>query len=1376
MDWYKNRTMVRYVATGFLAGFLFPLFGFLLEFNMGHLPYTFGSFLSVHQTQPLIWIIELTPLVFGYAAGLLGQQHSFSIAFSQAKKEWETTFDAFSDPVFIVDKDGCIIRCNHAVLDRLNSTYIKVLGRKLTEVLSEGLEENIGEVNYSDSEFPWLKRIYDKTICPVNIEGMSENVICILHDVTERVRVNEQLRKLSRAVEQSGSTIVISDVTGNIEYANKKFVETTGYTLEEVIGQNPRVLKSGYTSPEEYKNLWETISAGGEWHGEFHNRKKNGDLYWESAIISPIINEGGKITHFLAVKEDITARKEALEALSASEAEMRAFFSAMMDVIVVYDSKGRYLKIAPTNQSNLYRPPADMVGKTVTELFPPDQAAFFLGNIRQTLKTGKLTSVEYSLTIDNKMVWFSALVSPMTSDSVIWVAHDITARKQAEERLEVESNLLSTLINNIPDYIYVKDMQGRKIISNIADWRNGSGGKAMEDVLGKTDFDTYPPELAARFWADDKSVLDSGIPIISREEPGRDSQGNTIWVSTTKVPLRDGNGQITGLVGVGRDITAQKRIELETNRQKQYFEALVHASPVAIVVLDSEEKIISSNPAFENLYGYVNTEIIGVNLDDLIANSETREEAVRYTHVVKTQAVHFIGKRKRKDNFLVDVEIFGVPVFVDGQKTGTLAMYHDISELVRAQREAEESNRSKSEFLANMSHEIRTPMNGVIGMLELALDTKLTSEQTDYLQTSLHSAEALLSLLNDILDFSKIEAGKLELEAINFSLRNAVEDVAYTLAKRAQDKGLEMACLVDPDLASSLRGDPGRLRQILVNLVGNAIKFTHQGEIVIRAEPGENTDRHVTVHFSVQDTGIGIPYERQAAVFERFTQADGTTTRTYGGTGLGLTISKQLVEVMGGRIGLESKPGIGTTFWFDLQFEKLLPEKRGVTGPLTSGPANLGRARVLVVDDNQTNRMVLIKNVEALGSRVDAVSSGAKGIESLRNAHRAGDPYHVVLLDMQMPGMDGEQTARAIKSDPSVKDVKILILTSMGQRGDAVRLEALGCSGYLLKPVKQQMLFDAVLAVLGRNEDEAAGLITRHVLTDKRKIGIRLLLAEDNPVNQKLAVILLQKAGYLVDAVETGVQALEKVQTHEYSAVLMDVQMPDMDGFEATRQIRIWEQSNGLHIPIIAMTAHAMAGDRERCIDAGMDDYVTKPLEPRVLFNAIDRWAQSLDSKKISDVEIIQDDNLQDFSADLGRDWLGENIPAASGLTLEPVSISRADSLPEKLPADLESALFRFGDDRDFMKEMCQEFNDHLPERIDEFKSALNDGDINSLCRLAHNLKGVSLNFNAEPLAEAAAKLEICGRQENLAEAPALVEQVEKEITRLQEYLAQQLK
>ena len=1254
MTWLKNRTTVRFAMYGFFGGILFLWFGVWLELQKQDLPITIESYLNLHREYYIFFLLDLAPLVFGILAGLAGLQYNLFNLISQSKKEWETTFDALQDPIFILDKDSHVIRCNHAFIDKLNTSFYNVIGQPIFNMAGM---QGIADIQHTSNEYSWLGRDYAISVCPIQLEKQFSHKLYIFHDITGRKQAEaelEQSETLFRALfDSSPDAVVLIDphapgVSWPIIDCNEAARLMNGYTRQEMIGQSIDILNISSGTEAERIEYLNQLRAAGNLKIETHHRRKDGVIF--PVDVSTSLIAIGERELIIGIDRDITERRRA-------EEELQALFASMTDVIIVYDSEGRYLKIAPTNPSNLYRPPAHMLGKTVTELFPPEQAAFFLENIRRTLSTGELTSVEYSLTLDNKEIWFSALVSPMSSDSVIWVARDITEYK----------------------------------------W-NAS-------------------ELA---------------------------------------------------------------------REKQYFESLVRNSPVAIVVLDNDENISSGNPAFEKLYGFTNDEVMGLNLDALISDEKTRQEAIGYTQDVMNKPVHAIGKRQRKDGSLVDVEIFGVPIILDGKKTGAFAMYHDISEIVRARQEAEEASRTKSEFLANMSHEIRTPMNGVMGMLELALDTQLTPEQKDYLQTSLHSAEALLSLLNDILDFSKIEAGRLDLEKISFSLRNAIEDVAYTLAKRAQDKGLEMACLVDPDLSTNLRGDPGRLRQILVNLVGNAIKFTHQGEIVIRAESHEaqGEDGYITVHFSVQDTGIGIPYERQAAVFDRFTQADGSTTRTYGGTGLGLTICKQLVEIMGGRIGLQSKPGLGTTFWFDIKFEKQPPEKRGKTAPLTLGPLNLTQARILVVDDNQTNRMVLTKNVEALGSRVDAVSSGAKGLESLRNAHRAGDPYHVVLLDMQMPGMDGEQTARAIKSDPSVKDAKIIVLTSMGQRGDAIRLEALGCSGYLLKPVKQQMLFDAVVAVLGRAEDSPPSLITRHQLSEKRKKNLRLLLAEDNPINQKLAIVLLQKAGYSIDAVETGAQAFEKVQSNLYSAVLMDVQMPEMDGLEATRQIRAWEQSNGQHIPIIAMTAHAMPRDRERCLESGMDDYVTKPLEPRVLMNALDRWTQDSFSEKEISVESMQDYSSsggQDFRPDLGDDLFGEPSSPASRETPEPFDqtqdkpapVFQTDASPEKLPADLDAALFRFGGDRAFMMEMCQEFKDHLPGRMEEIKAALRAEDINTLGRLAHNLKGLSMNFSADPLSNLAVRLEACGRDESLDGASLLVEQMEKEAARLQEYISQ---
>jgi PAS domain S-box-containing protein len=884
------------------------------------------------------------------------------------------------------------------------------------------------------------------------------------------------------------------------------------------------------------------------------------------------------------------------------------------DLVYYKDLSGHYIRVSRSLAEFFgVAEPKEVIGKTDADFCSEVYTKQAREDELEIIRTGQsMTKEEKEIRSDKSEIWLLSTKIPLSDDEgniigIIGISRDITARKNAELTVSRERDLLRILIDQLPDRIYAKDTQGKKTVSNQADWQ-ACGGKSANDVLGKTDYDNYPRELADRYWQDDKAVMDSGVAIINREEPGMDVDGNPVWITSTKVPLKNSLGEATGLVGIGRDITDNKLLEDELLRQKEFLSAVNINNPAAILLLDIQQKVTSCNPAFERLYGYSQKEIIGKDLVDLFKMEEIRAEVKESFEEADLHPIHLTRERRKKNGKFVLVEISMAAVTVRGKVRGYVCIYHDITELDQARKEAEEANRLKSEFLANMSHEIRTPMNGVIGMLELALDTDLSTDQRDYLSTSLQSAEALLTLLNDILDFSKIEAKRLELERIPFNLRTTVEDVAYTLAGRADSKGLELICQIDPELHTDLMGDPARLRQILVNLIGNAIKFTSKGEIVIRTEPYQDSETSLTVRFSISDTGIGIPKDRQGAIFDRFTQADGSTTRQFGGTGLGLTICKQLVEMMGGTIGVESQPGSGSTFWFTILYDKCPPSVSPQTEPFVRR-ADIQNVHILGVDDNATNRTILFKMLSGFGCRAEMANNGQSALNMLREAHRQNDPFQIVLLDMQMPGMDGEQTAKLIKSDPDVKEVKIIVLTSMGQRGDGARMQEIGCSGYLLKPVKMKMLLDSLSQVMAQQSVPNGELVTRHTISEKERKDQRLLLAEDNPINQKLAMILLQKAGYSVDLVENGLQAVEQVKKKPYGLVLMDVQMPEMDGYDATRAIRKWEKA-GQHIPIIAMTAGAMKGDRELCLEAGMDDYVSKPLKPELLFETVARFLE----------------------------------------------------------------------------------------------------------------------------------------------------------------------
>jgi PAS domain S-box-containing protein len=675
----------------------------------------------------------------------------------------------------------------------------------------------------------------------------------------------------------------------------------------------------------------------------------------------------------------------------------------------------------------------------------------------------------------------------------------------------------------------------------------------------------------------------------------------------------------------------RKRSEEEARTNHQMIRLLLDSTAEGIYGVDGGGICTFANSACLHSLGYEReSDLIGKEMHDLIHHSKPdgtpfpQAECKMHQAFERGDDSHGDGEILwRKDGTGFPAEFWSHLIIQDSRKIGAVITLMDITErklaekeLVSAKEAAEDANRSKSEFLANMSHEIRTPMNGILGMTELTLDTELTQEQRDNLGLVRLSAESLLTVLNDILDFSKIEAGKLEFESIPFDLRESLGEAMQTLGFRAHQKGLELIYEVLPEVPESLIGDPGRFRQIVVNLVGNAIKFTEHGEIFVSVAAESEQQGKVLLRVSVRDTGIGIPRDRQEKIFEAFSQADGSTTRKFGGTGLGLSISTRLVGMMGGRIWVESEPNKGSTF----SFTCLMEVQENVIAPPIIYASVLGGISVLIVDDNFTNRKVLQGTLSRWGMNSFVVDGGKAAIEEMKRATLEGHPFSMIIVDGQMPEMDGFTLAKQILDRPDLGSPTIVMLTSIGIKGDATRCQQVGISAYLMKPARQSELLETLCRVVRKpTEAESAPLVTRHSLREDRA-HLQILLAEDNVVNQTLAVRLLQKKGYLVTVAGDGLAALDALEKRSFDLVLMDVQMPGLDGFQTTDAIRKKEKSGMRRLPIIAMTAHALKGDQERCIAAGMDGYVSKPIRTADFFATIDSVMEKANSTALDPV------------------------------------------------------------------------------------------------------------------------------------------------------------
>jgi two-component system sensor histidine kinase/response regulator len=871
-----------------------------------------------------------------------------------------------------------------------------------------------------------------------------------------------------------------------------------------------------------------------------------------------------------------------------------------------------------------------------------------------------------------------------------------------------------------------------------------------------------------------------GVPVIAvlRSIPG------SSWFLVARIdkaevfaPLRERLRMIIILIlvlllgaGVGLALVRRRRQVYFFKEQAEMAAALLESQSSlraitasaqdAILMMDDLGRLTFWNPAAERIFGHASAEALGRNLHDLIAPQRFhpahhaafpeflrtgRGAAIGQT--LELQALHKEGREITVALSLSSVQVkgswhaVGILRDISEQKAAENEMQRLLEELKQANQranqlavEAQAANIAKSQFLANMSHEIRTPMNGVIGMIGLLLGTDLSAEQRRYAETVRLSGEALLGVINDILDFSKIEADKLELETLDFDLRATIEDAAELLAVRAHEKNLEFVCRVDPEVSTFLKGDPGRLRQILINLGNNAIKFTARGEVIIEVRLDSQSEDRIKIRVEVRDTGIGIPAEKIDLLFNAFQQVDASTTRRFGGTGLGLAISKRLVQAMGGAIGIESVEGRGSTFWFTAVFGKQ-PRRDRVSG---LGQAKIRGVRVMVVDDNATNRLVLAEQLASWGARHAEAESASQALDMLRAARAQGDPFRIVISDMQMPEMDGESLGKTLKADPELRDTLLVLMTSFGRRGDAKRLEAIGFSAYLTKPVKQSQLYDCLATVIGTAAPEAVtpdvALVTRHTISEARRLKVRILLVEDNLTNQQVALGILEKLGYRADIAGNGREALNALETVAYDLVFMDVQMPVMDGFEATAAIRSGQTAvPNPKIPIIAMTAHAMKGDRDRCLEAGMDDYIPKPIAPKAMAAALDKWLNQVQKQPAA---------VPEQAVEIG-----------------PLIFDR-QAFVERLMGDL-----------DLVKEITAAFLKDMPEQIHKLEKHIGSGDVKSTGDQAHSIKGAASNVGGMAFSAAALAIERAARADRLEKISALLPELERQFQLLRERL-----